>query len=110
MKPTGPEGALLEAKLVGAMGPQLSSSRAGETTLRHCCSRYARKSGDSAVATRLGKAGFHSDPEESEAAQSRLTLCDPVDERLPGFSVHGILQARILEWATILFSRGIFAT
>ena len=87
------------------MGPQLSSSRAGETTLRHCCSRYARKSGDSAVATRLGKAGFHSDPEESEAAQSRLTLCDPVDERLPGFSVHGILQVRILEWVAIPFSK-----
>ena len=33
------------------------------------------------------------------------TLCIPVDCNLPGFSVHGILQARILEWVTILFSR-----
>ena len=32
-------------------------------------------------------------------AQSRLTLCDPVDWSLPGSSVHGILQARILEWS-----------
>ena len=32
-------------------------------------------------------------------AQSCLTLCDPVDRSLTGFSVHGILQARILEWA-----------
>ena len=32
------------------------------------------------------------------------TLCDPVDCSLPGFSIHGILQARILEWVTISFS------
>ena len=31
-------------------------------------------------------------------AQSCLTLCDPMDCSLPGSSVHGILQARILEW------------
>ena len=35
-----------------------------------------------------------------------LTLCDPVDCSLPGFSILGILQARILEWVTISFSRG----
>ena len=34
-----------------------------------------------------------------------LTLCDPIDCRLPGSSVHGILQARILEWVVIPFSR-----
>ena len=33
------------------------------------------------------------------------TLCDPVDCNLLGFSVHGILQARILEWIAISFSR-----
>ena len=43
---------------------------------------------------------------EGEVAQSCLTLCDPVDCSPPGFSVHGILQARILEWVTISFSRG----
>ena len=43
---------------------------------------------------------------ESEVAQSCPTLCDPMDCNLPGFSVHGILQARILEWVTISFSRG----
>ena len=36
---------------------------------------------------------------------SCLTLCDPMDCRLPGSSVHGILQARILEWVAISFSR-----
>ena len=39
-------------------------------------------------------------------AQLCLTLCDPVDCRLPGSCVHGILQARILEWVAISFSRG----
>ena len=39
-------------------------------------------------------------------AQSCLTLCDPMDCSLAGSSVHGILQARILEWVVIPFSRG----
>ena len=42
--------------------------------------------------------------------QSSLTLYDPMNYSLPGSSVHGILQARILEWVTISFSRGIFST
>ena len=33
------------------------------------------------------------------------TLCDPVDCSLPGSSVHGILQARILEWVAVSFPR-----
>ena len=39
-------------------------------------------------------------------AQSCLTLCDPMDRSPSDSSVHGILQARILEWAAIPFSRG----
>jgi len=35
-----------------------------------------------------------------------LNFCDPVDCSLPGSSIHGILQARILEWVAISFSRG----
>ena len=35
-----------------------------------------------------------------------LTLCNPTDYSPPGLSVHGILQARILEWIAILFFRG----
>ena len=38
--------------------------------------------------------------------QSCPTLCDPMDCSPPGSSVHGILQARILEWVAISFSRG----
>ena len=38
-------------------------------------------------------------------AQSYLTLCNPMDCGPPDFSVHGILQARILEWVAIPFSK-----
>ena len=41
------------------------------------------------------------------AAQYCLTLCDLMDCSPPGSSVHGILQARILEWVAIPFSRGL---
>ena len=42
---------------------------------------------------------------ESEVPQSCPTLCDPMDYSLPGSSVHGILQARVLEWVAISFSK-----
>ena len=41
---------------------------------------------------------------ESEVTQSCLTLSDPMDCSLPGSSVHGIFQARVLEWGAIAFS------
>ena len=41
---------------------------------------------------------------ESEVAQSCLTLCEPVDYSLPGSSVRGIFQARVLDWVAIAFS------
>ena len=43
--------------------------------------------------------------QESEVTQSCLTLCDPMDCSLPGSSIHGIFQARVLEWVAISFSR-----
>ena len=54
--------------------------------------------------------GFHFLPQcmkvksESEVAQSGLTLSDPMDCSLPGSSIHGILQAKVLEWGAIAFS------
>ena len=45
-----------------------------------------------------------------KVTQSCLTLCDPMDCSPPVSSVRGILQARILEWVAISFSRGIFPT
>ena len=44
--------------------------------------------------------------EHAKLLQLCLTLCNTMDCRLPGSSVHGILQARTLEWEAILFSRG----
>ena len=43
-------------------------------------------------------------------AQLCLTLCDSVDCSSPVSSVHGILQARIMEWVAISFLQGIFST
>ena len=44
--------------------------------------------------------------ESESVSQSCLTLCDPMDWIPPGSSVHGVLQARILEWVDIPFFRG----
>ena len=41
---------------------------------------------------------------ESEVVQSCPTLSDPMDCSLPGSSIHGIFQARVLEWGAIAFS------
>jgi len=46
---------------------------------------------------------------ESEVAQSCPTLSNPMDSSLPGSSIHGIFQARVLEWGAIAFS-GFHAT
>ena len=48
---------------------------------------------------------IHSEKSAREVAQSCPTLCDPMDCSLPGSSVHGSFQARILEWVAISFSR-----
>ena len=44
---------------------------------------------------------------ENEVAQSCPTLCDPIDCSLPGSSIHGILQARVLEWGAIALFRDL---
>ena len=41
---------------------------------------------------------------ESEVSQSCLTLSNPMDRSPPGSSIHGILQAKVLEWGAIAFS------
>ena len=45
----------------------------------------------------------------AKSLQSCLTMCDPVDGSPPGSSVHGIFQARVLEWSTIAFSALVFS-
>ena len=44
---------------------------------------------------------------QAKSLQSCLTLCNPMDCSLPGSSVHGILQARILEWVALVPDPGI---
>ena len=44
---------------------------------------------------------------EREVAQSCPTLSDPMDYSLPGSSIHGIFQARVLEWGAIAFSQNV---
>ena len=44
---------------------------------------------------------------QSEVGQSCPTLSDPMDCSLPGSSVHGIFQARVLEWGAIAFSEAV---
>ena len=70
-----------------------------------------RKKGDGIRSRQLSQ---EARPEPCElkmlVTQSCLTLCDPVDCSPPGSSVHGILQARTLQWAAISFSRGVFPT
>ena len=63
----------------------------------HCIAHGAAKS-------QTEKDTYHK--KESEIAQPCPTLCDSVDYSIPDSSVHGILQARILEWVAISFSRG----
>ena len=48
---------------------------------------------------------MHESESESEVAQLCRTLSDPMDYSLPGSSVHGIFQARELEWGAIAFSK-----
>ena len=54
--------------------------------------------------------GFYTLTVKVLVTQSCPTLCNPRDYSPPGPSVHGILQARILQWAAISSSRGIFLT
>ena len=49
---------------------------------------------------------FNTKERKIEVAQLCLTLCDPMDCSLSGSSVHGIFQARVLEWIAISFFRG----
>ena len=79
-----------------------------------CCTQYASKFGKLSSDHRTRKCQFSSHSQrrampnnvQSEVTQSCLTLCDPMDCSLSGSSIHGIFQARVLEWIAISFSRG----
>ena len=69
-----------------------------------CCNSWGRKESDMTEGLNWTEC-FAS--EWMKAAQSCPTLCDPMDCSPPGSSAHGILQARILEWVAISFSRDL---
>ena len=114
-------------KLVEVMEFQLGYLRSWKMLLLKCRAQCAAHLENSAVATGLGKVfsfqfqrkampnnaqttaqlhTSHTLAKWSEVAQWCPTLHDPIDHSLPGFSVHGIFQARVLEWVAISFSRG----
>ena len=52
----------------------------------------------------LGKKNYDKPAATAKSLQSCPTLCDPMDGSLPGSSIHGICQARVLGWGAIAFS------
>ena len=79
----------------------------GTRTFQNPHSSGAYKNPDSQAVTIPNKSGLWGSRQRvCVCAQSRLTLCNPMDYSPPGSSVHGILQAGILEWVAISFSRG----
>ena len=109
----------LLCKQSSVSSPWVSSRMRHLSFCRRCCCKVASVVSDPCV-TRLphprdspGKntgVGCHfllqcmKVESESEAAQSCPTLNDPMDCSLPGSSIHGIFQARVLEWGAIAFS------
>ena len=92
----------------------LSGGKIPACTVLSCCSGHWR---DVSVVETLsfGRCVFSQQKQAEQTlsclvkvlfAQLCLILCDPIDCSPPGSSVHGILQARILEWVAISFSRG----
>ena len=66
----------------------------------HTFSRENRASGLATFSPLKPNIGFDS-AAAAKLLQSCLTLCDPMDCSLPGSSIHGIFQARVLEWGAI---------
>ena len=70
--------------------------------------KWSYEAGPASWASSLPLMSSSSHPAAAAAAklrQSCPTLCDPIDGSPPGFSVHGIFQARVLEWVAIALSR-----
>ena len=55
----------------------------------------------------MGTTNIERKGKESQVAQSCLTLSDPMDYSLPDSSIHGIFQAKVLEWGAIAFRTNI---
>ena len=85
--------AIISGKVIGNCTLSIFLSNFSNLVLTYIMSSYAK---DCVI---LFSQGW------SEVTQSCPTLCDPMDCSPPGSSIHGILQARVLEWVAISFSR-----
>ena len=72
-------------------------------SMAHCFKNYQQKKKCMVISKRCW-GGIAAAAAAAKSLQSCLTLCDPMDCSLPGYSVHWILQARTLEWVAISFS------
>ena len=84
----------LKVQFIGESKPSFSSIYANLQSSKECVGMDALRGWHASLLN--GGCGL--------VAQSCPTLCDPMDCSPPGSSVHGILQARILEWVAISFS------
>ena len=76
----------------------------GSKRVRHPSTHALVLAGLGGASIFMGAFFFCESESESEVTQLCLTLLDPTDCSPPGSSVHGILQARVLEWGAIAFS------
>ena len=85
------------------LGSKITEDSEGSHEIKRCLifERKPITNLDSRDITLLSKVYVH-----AKSLQSCPSLCNPVDYSLSGSSLHGILQARILEWVAIHFSRG----
>ena len=99
--------------IINSMNMSLSKRQetVGQESLAYCTPRGCKESD---MAENLNNRQQHKEytakygmkRKRKLVAQSCLTLCDPMNYSPSGTSVHGILQARILEWVAIPFSKG----
>ena len=82
------------------------SSETSHWKLEICCGGSVYKWKQSNITNQGSLSSLKKEKVESEVVQSCLALCEPMDSSLPGSSIHGIFQARVLEWTAISFSRG----
>ena len=75
-------------------------------TNSYCMNTMQQGYGDQGINRRAWVPTLQYRQEVKVKSLSRVQLCDPMDCSQPGFSIHGIFQARVLEWVAISFSRG----
>ena len=78
----------------------------GKGTPNWCLIYWSRANNSEMISISRLLSSSRGSKSESEVAQSCLTLSDPMDCSLWGSSIHGIFQARVLDWVAVFFSRG----